>query len=103
MAEPYIKKGDVVGCALDLSVPVMTFYLNGVKVKGNFRNMNLDGMFFPVVSLSARVRYPKFTVNISNNVSFWFSIQTVADSCLAANTGVFVSRRRSDSRHCTRV
>lgn len=57
MTEPYIRKGDVVGCALDLSVPVMTFYLNGVKVKGNFRNFNLDGMFFPVVSCSARVRY----------------------------------------------
>ena len=57
MEEPYIRKGDVVGCALDLSVPVMTFYLNGNKVKGNFRNMNLDGMFFPVVSCSARIRY----------------------------------------------
>ena len=56
MTEPFIRKGDVVGCALDLSVPVMTFYLNGVKVKGNFRNFNLDGMFFPVVSCSARVR-----------------------------------------------
>ena len=56
MTEPYIRKGDVVGCALDLSVPVMTFYLNGNKVKGCFRNMNLDGMFFPVVSCSARIR-----------------------------------------------
>ena len=56
MTEPYLRKGDVVGCALDLAVPVMTFYLNGVKVKGNFKNMNLDGMFFPVVSCSARIR-----------------------------------------------
>lgn len=56
MTEPYIRKGDVIGCALDLTVPIMNFYLNGVKVKGNFKNMNLDGMFFPVVSCSARVR-----------------------------------------------
>ena len=56
MTEPYIRKGDVIGCSFDLSVPMMSFYLNGVKVKGNFKNMNLDGMFFPVVSCSARVR-----------------------------------------------
>ena len=65
MTEPYLRKGDVVGCALDLAVPVMTFYLNGVKVKGNFKNMNLDGMFFPVVSCSARIR----SVAINNHRS----------------------------------
>lgn len=64
MTEPYMRKGDVIGCALDLSVPVMNFYLNGVKVKGNFKNMNMDGMFFPVVSCSARVRYCSKRKNI---------------------------------------
>nr|CAD7437731.1 unnamed protein product [Timema bartmani] len=35
--EPYIKKGDVVGCALDLTVPVITFTFNGHRVKGSCR------------------------------------------------------------------
>ncbi len=29
---PYLKKGDNIGIALDLSVPIMTFFFNGVKV-----------------------------------------------------------------------
>ncbi|XP_049853809.1 ryanodine receptor isoform X5 [Schistocerca gregaria] len=53
--EPYIKKGDVVGCAFDLTVPVITFTFNGHKVKGSFRNFNLDGMFFPVISCSSKL------------------------------------------------
>ena len=53
----YIRKGDNIGVALDLSVPIMTFFFNGIKVPGYFRNFNLDGMFFPVISSSAKVRY----------------------------------------------
>ncbi|XP_069698288.1 ryanodine receptor isoform X7 [Periplaneta americana] len=53
--EPYIRKGDVVGCALDLTVPVITFTFNGHNVKGTFRNFNLDGMFFPVISCSSKL------------------------------------------------
>ncbi len=30
---PYLKKGDNIGIALDLSVPIMTFFFNGVKVR----------------------------------------------------------------------
>ncbi|XP_046400098.1 ryanodine receptor isoform X3 [Ischnura elegans] len=50
-----IKKGDVIGCALDLTIPVITFTFNGNKVKGSFRNFNLDGMFFPVISCSSKL------------------------------------------------
>ena len=53
---PFLRKGDNIGVALDLSVPIMTFFFNGVKVNGYFRNFNLDGMFFPAVSSSAKVR-----------------------------------------------
>lgn len=53
--EPYIKKGDVIGCALDLSVPIITFTFNGHRVKGCFREFNLDGMFFPVLSCSSKL------------------------------------------------
>ncbi|XP_033608233.1 ryanodine receptor isoform X6 [Cryptotermes secundus] len=53
--EPCIKKGDVIGCALDLTVPVITFTFNGHIVKGSFRNFNLDGMFFPVISCSSKL------------------------------------------------
>ena len=55
--EPYIRKGDVIGCALDLTVPVITFTFNGHLVAGSFRNFNLDGMFFPVISCSSKLRY----------------------------------------------
>ncbi|XP_066971323.1 ryanodine receptor isoform X25 [Macrobrachium rosenbergii] len=54
-SEPPIKKGDVVGCALDLTVPIITFYINGRQVNGAFTGFNLDGMFFPVVSASAKL------------------------------------------------
>ena len=54
--EPYIRKGDVIGCALDLTVPIITFYVNGRQVNGAFTGFNLDGMFFPVVSASAKLR-----------------------------------------------
>ncbi|XP_042892542.1 ryanodine receptor-like isoform X4 [Penaeus japonicus] len=54
-SEPLIKKGDVIGCALDLTVPIITFYLNGRQVNGAFTGFNLDGMFFPVVSASSKL------------------------------------------------
>jgi ryanodine receptor 2 len=47
---------DVVGCALDLTIPIITFTFNGVPIKGSFRNFNLDGMFFPVISCSSKLR-----------------------------------------------
>jgi hypothetical protein len=61
--EPFIRKGDVIGCALDLTVPVITFTFNGHIVKGSFRNFNLDGMFFPVISCSSKLRYSVLTVH----------------------------------------
>lgn len=39
--EPYIRKSDVIGCALDLTVPIITFTFNGVRVPGCFRDFNL--------------------------------------------------------------
>ncbi|KRF97581.1 uncharacterized protein Dwil_GK20678, isoform C [Drosophila willistoni] len=53
--EPYIRKGDVIGVAIDLAVPVITFTFNGIKVRGCFRDFNLDGMFFPVMSCSSKL------------------------------------------------
>lgn len=53
---PYIKKSDIIGCALDLTIPIITFTLNGQLVHGAFRDFNLDGMFFPVISCSSKVR-----------------------------------------------
>ncbi|XP_050977787.1 ryanodine receptor 1 isoform X4 [Labeo rohita] len=48
--------GDVVSCCLDLSVPSISFRINGHPVQGMFENFNLDGLFFPVVSFSAGIR-----------------------------------------------
>ncbi|XP_063059704.1 ryanodine receptor 1-like [Engraulis encrasicolus] len=47
---------DVVSCCLDLSVPSISFRINGHPVQGMFENFNLDGLFFPAVSFSAGVR-----------------------------------------------
>uniref|UniRef100_X1Z8I7 Ryanodine receptor n=1 Tax=Capitella teleta TaxID=283909 RepID=X1Z8I7_CAPTE len=53
----HLKKGDLVGVTLDLSVPQISFTVNGSPVSGFFRDFNLDGMFFPVISVSAKVRF----------------------------------------------
>ena len=53
---PFVK-GDVIGCSLDLSVPQITFSVNGIKVQGVFKDFNVDSLFFPVVSMSAAVGY----------------------------------------------
>ncbi|XP_076024958.1 ryanodine receptor 1-like isoform X1 [Genypterus blacodes] len=47
---------DVVSCCLDLSVPSISFRINGHPVQGMFENFNLDGLFFPVVSFSSGVK-----------------------------------------------
>ncbi|ERE60910.1 ryanodine receptor, partial [Cricetulus griseus] len=46
---------DVVSCCLDLSVPSISFRINGCPVQGVFESFNLDGLFFPVVSFSAGI------------------------------------------------
>jgi ryanodine receptor 2 len=48
---------DIIGCALDLNVPEIRFTLNGNPINGHFRDFNVDGLFFPVVSMSAKVRF----------------------------------------------
>ncbi|CAG9853862.1 unnamed protein product [Phyllotreta striolata] len=53
--EPFIRKSDVIGCALDLTIPMINFTFNGVPIKGSFRDFNLDGMFFPVISCSSKL------------------------------------------------
>ncbi|KAM6946397.1 ryanodine receptor 1-like [Aplochiton taeniatus] len=47
---------DVVSCCLDLSVPSISFRINGHPVQGMFENFNLDGLFFPTVSFSAGIK-----------------------------------------------
>ncbi|KAF3706490.1 Ryanodine receptor 1 [Channa argus] len=47
---------DVVSCCLDLSVPSISFRINGHPVQGMFENFNVDGLFFPVVSFSAGIK-----------------------------------------------
>ncbi|KAL5105243.1 Ryanodine receptor 2 [Taenia crassiceps] len=49
-----LKRGDVIGCLLDLTGPVIQFNLNGNLVKGYFQDFNTTGLFFPCVSMTAR-------------------------------------------------
>jgi ryanodine receptor 2 len=50
----YLQKNDVIGCILDLNIPLITFTVNGVPVRGCFKHFNTDGMFHPVISFSAK-------------------------------------------------
>ena len=55
-ADRVFTKGDIIGCGLDLTKPQISFTLNGEVIKGLFKDFNLDGLFFPIVSMSADVR-----------------------------------------------
>ncbi|RWS25625.1 ryanodine receptor-like protein, partial [Leptotrombidium deliense] len=52
--QPFLQKNDVIGCILDLNIPLITFTVNGIPVRGCFKNFNTDGMFYPVISFSAK-------------------------------------------------
>ncbi|KAL3320659.1 Ryanodine receptor 3 [Cichlidogyrus casuarinus] len=49
-----LKRGDVIGCLLDLSGPVIQFNVNGSLVKGYFQDFNTSGLFFPCVTITAK-------------------------------------------------
>ncbi|XP_028278418.1 ryanodine receptor 2 [Parambassis ranga] len=51
-----LKDNDVVSCCLDLTVPCISFRVNGLPVQGMLENFSANGLFFPVVSFSAGVR-----------------------------------------------
>ncbi|XP_015234788.1 PREDICTED: ryanodine receptor 2 [Cyprinodon variegatus] len=51
-----LRSEDVVSCCLDLSVPSISFRINGQPVQGMFENFNSEGLFFPVASFSAGVK-----------------------------------------------
>ncbi|UYV64349.1 RYR2 [Cordylochernes scorpioides] len=55
VSNPYIQKGDVIGCILDLTVPLIRFTVNGVPVPGQFRGFSAEDMFYPVISFSAKL------------------------------------------------
>lgn len=61
------KPGDIVGCGLDLTIPQITFSVNGKQVLGFFKDCNLTGLFFPVISMSAKVGLVK-TFNMSVSI-----------------------------------
>lgn len=52
-----LTSDDVVSCCMDLNAPSISFRINGQPVQGMFENFNTDGLFFPVVSFSAGVKY----------------------------------------------
>ncbi|CAL8106014.1 unnamed protein product [Calicophoron daubneyi] len=49
-----LKRGDVIGCLLDLTGPVIQFNVNGRLVKGYFQDFNTTGMFYPCISMNAK-------------------------------------------------
>ena len=54
-SNPLIK-GDVIGVCLDLDLPQISYTLNGVPIRGCFKDFNTEGMFFPAISMSAKSR-----------------------------------------------
>ncbi|KAM9364976.1 ryanodine receptor 2 [Pholidichthys leucotaenia] len=51
-----LKDDDVVSCCLDLSVPCISFRVNGLPVQGMLENFSANGLIHPVVSFSAGVK-----------------------------------------------
>ncbi|XP_041866038.1 ryanodine receptor 2 isoform X2 [Melanotaenia boesemani] len=51
-----LKNNDVVSCCLDLTVPCISFRVNGLPVQGMLENFGANGLLYPVVSFSAGVR-----------------------------------------------
>ncbi|KAM9726666.1 ryanodine receptor 2-like [Menidia menidia] len=51
-----LKDNDVVSCCLDLTVPCISFRVNGLPVQGMLENFIANGLLYPVVSFSAGVR-----------------------------------------------
>lgn len=54
MSQP-LSRGDVIGVFLDLTIPQISFTVNGILIPGFFSDFNTDGMVFPVISLSSKV------------------------------------------------
>ncbi|VDP02284.1 unnamed protein product [Soboliphyme baturini] len=50
-----VVKGDVIGCYIDFTGPEIGFSLNGNVMDTCFKDFNLNELFFPVMSLSAKV------------------------------------------------
>lgn len=67
---------DVVSCCLDLGAPSISFRINGQPVQGMFENFNTDGLFFPVVSFSAGVKWvfipPRLSRSLLDRVARWW-------------------------------
>lgn len=51
-----LKRGDVVGCLLDLQNGNVNFTLNGKRLSGSVEDIDTSGTFYPVVSLSAGIK-----------------------------------------------
>ncbi|KAL0169408.1 hypothetical protein M9458_034004, partial [Cirrhinus mrigala] len=65
-----LASDDVVSCCMDLNAPSISFRINGQPVQGMFENFNIDGLFFPVVSFSAGVKYVKRRARAVREVRF---------------------------------
>ena len=42
---------------LDLDLPQISYTLNGIPIRGCFKDFNTEGMFFPAISMSAKSRW----------------------------------------------
>ncbi|VDP80904.1 unnamed protein product [Echinostoma caproni] len=49
-----LRSGDIIGCLLDLTGPVIQFNVNGRLVRGYFQDFNTTGLFYPCISMNAK-------------------------------------------------
>lgn len=78
-----LTSDDVVSCCMDLNAPSISFRINGQPVQGMFENFNTDGLFFPVVSFSAGVKYAKLMS--SNCVHVFLCVFFTSVMCVNLN------------------
>lgn len=94
------QKGDIIGVCLDLDIPQISFTVNGLTVKGFFRDFNIDGMFFPAISLSAKIR-SDCNCNYDNLYSIVRSSATLVDNFVSLFSWILCLRQNVLDNYCT--
>ncbi|MCP9259463.1 Ryanodine receptor 44F [Dirofilaria immitis] len=89
-----LQKGDIVGCSLDLTIPEISFTVNGQPTAGLFKNFNIDGTFalWAAPGFSALIEAAANHLEIGECLSFGDIAKNVytGPSILRQNTEPFV-------------
>ena len=77
---------------MDLNAPSISFRINGQPVQGMFESFNLVGLFFPVASFSAGVKYELLSSQQNDIFIIGYSLN-YAEMCNELARLIFASLR----------